>query len=38
MKVYHWIILGLTIMAAIWFVYRTGESQSRVDIPLDLNN
>lgn len=37
MKIFHWIILGLTIMAAVWFVYRTGESQSRADIPLDMN-
>lgn len=37
MKTVHWIILGLVIALATWFVYRTNELESRVDTRIDLN-
>jgi beta-galactosidase len=37
MKAVHWIILGLVIAMAIWFVYRTNELEPRVDANIDLN-
>jgi len=37
MKTIHWITLGLVVVAATWFVYKTRESQSRIDTYIDLN-
>jgi beta-galactosidase len=37
MKVVHWIILGLVIVMATWFVYRTNEGLPRADTCIDLN-
>ena len=37
MKIFHWIILGIVIVLATWFIYRTRESQPRVDTTIDLN-
>jgi len=37
MKVAHWIVLGITLFAATWFVYRTRDTQARVESSIDLN-
>ncbi len=37
MKTVHWIILSLAFILATWFIYRTRESQPRVDATIDLN-
>ncbi len=37
MKLFHWIILGLVIFLAVLVVYRTLETEPRVDTLLDLN-
>jgi beta-galactosidase len=37
MKAVHWIILGIVIAMATWFIYRTNELESRVDTFIDLN-
>jgi beta-galactosidase len=37
MKTVHWIILGLVIAMATWFVYRTMDAEPRVDTTIDLN-
>jgi beta-galactosidase len=37
MKVIHWIILGLVIVLATWFIYQTRDNQPRVDTTIDLN-
>jgi beta-galactosidase len=37
MKVLHWIILGLVIAMATWFVYRTNEVEPRINTNIDLN-
>lgn len=37
MKIYHWIILSLVFIMATWFIYRTRETQPRVDTTIDLN-
>ena len=37
MKAVHWIILGLVIAMATWFIYQTNELESRVDTYIDLN-
>jgi beta-galactosidase len=37
MKPAHWIVLSVTLLLAIWFVYRTREAQPRVDTAIDLN-
>ncbi|MDX2429681.1 MAG: glycoside hydrolase family 2 TIM barrel-domain containing protein [Bacteroides sp.] len=37
MKAAHWIVLVLTMMFAVWFVYRTRDSEPRIESALDLN-
>ena len=37
MKAVHWIVLSVTLIVATWFVYRTRETQPRVDTTIDLN-
>ena len=37
MKAAHWTALVITLMAATWFVYRTRDTQPRIDTPIDLN-
>lgn len=37
MKTAHWIILGLVFITATWFIYRTRETQPRIDTYIDLN-
>lgn len=37
MKIAHWIILSLTLIISIWFVYRTREKEPRTEISIDLN-
>ncbi len=37
MKAPHWIVLSMTLVAATWFVYRTRETQPRIDRTIDLN-
>ncbi len=37
MKLFHWIILGLVIFLAVVVVYRTMETEPRVDTLIDLN-
>ena len=37
MKVAHWIVLSLTMAFAIWFVYRTRDSEPRKESSIDLN-
>lgn len=37
MKLFHWIILGLVIFLAILVVYRTMETEPRVETAIDLN-
>jgi len=37
MKTVHWIVLSVTLIVATWFVYRTRETQPRVDTTIDLN-
>jgi beta-galactosidase len=37
MKAIHWIVLSVTLIVATWFVYRTRETQPRVDTTIDLN-
>jgi len=37
MKVAHWAVLVITLIAATWFVYRTRNTQARVNTPIDLN-
>ncbi|MEA3461654.1 MAG: glycoside hydrolase family 2 TIM barrel-domain containing protein [Bacteroidota bacterium] len=37
MKIVHWIILGLAIIMATWFIYQTREAQPRIDTTIDLN-
>ncbi|MEN8202131.1 MAG: glycoside hydrolase family 2 TIM barrel-domain containing protein [Bacteroidota bacterium] len=37
MKTIHWIILGLVVIAATWFIYNTRENQPRIETYIDLN-
>ena len=37
MKAVHWIILGLVMAMATWFVYRTMDAEPRVNTTIDLN-
>ncbi|RLD57830.1 MAG: hypothetical protein DRI97_04485 [Bacteroidetes bacterium] len=37
MKIVHWIILGLVIVLATWFIYQTRDTQPRIDTTIDLN-
>ncbi len=37
MKAAHWIVLSLTLILAVWFVYRTREIEPRTESSLDLN-
>ncbi len=37
MKIVHWIILGLVIVLATWFIYQTREAHPRIDTTIDLN-
>lgn len=37
MKAFHWIILGIAIFFATYFIYRTREYQPRNDTAIDLN-
>ncbi len=37
MKPFHWIILSVAFILATWFIYRTRDSQPRVDTAIDLN-
>ena len=37
MKAIHWIILGIVIFFATYFIYQTRESLPRVDALIDLN-
>jgi len=37
MKIIHWIILGLVIFLATWFIYQTRDVQPRIDTTIDLN-
>lgn len=37
MKAAHWIILSLTCIFSIWFVYRTRDTEPRKESSLDLN-
>lgn len=37
MKIVHWIILGLVIVLATWFIYQTRDSRPRIDTTIDLN-
>lgn len=37
MKIVHWIILGLVIFLATWFIYQTRDKQPRIDTTIDLN-
>ena len=37
MKIAHWIILGLTFIFSIWFVYRSRDTEPRKESSLDLN-
>jgi beta-galactosidase len=37
MKAIHWIVLSLTLVTATWFVYRTRDTQPRIETVLDLN-
>lgn len=37
MKITHWIILGVAITLATWFIYRTRETPPRVNTSIDLN-
>ena len=37
MRPLHWIALCIAFGVAIWFVYRTRESQPRTDENIDLN-
>ena len=31
MKAAHWIVFVLTLMFAVWFVYRTRDSEPRIE-------
>ena len=37
MKIVHWIILGLVIVLATWFIYQTRDTRPRIDTTIDLN-
>ena len=37
MKPAHWIVLSITLIVATWFVYRTRDTQPRVDTVIDFN-
>ncbi|MCK5135936.1 MAG: DUF4982 domain-containing protein [Bacteroidales bacterium] len=37
MKTIHWIILSIAFILATWFIYRTRETQPRIDTTVDLN-
>lgn len=37
MKVAHWIALIVVLVLATWFVYRTRDTQPRIDTSIDLN-
>lgn len=37
MKAAHWIILSLTLIISIWFVYRTRDVEPRLESYIDLN-
>ncbi len=37
MKIIHWIILGVVIVLATWFIYQTRELQPRIETTIDLN-
>ncbi len=37
MKAAHWAVLVLTLIMATWFVYRTRDTQPRIDTTIDLN-
>ena len=37
MKIVHWIILGLVIVLATWFIYQTRDNRPRIDTTIDLN-
>ncbi len=37
MRTIHWITLSAVFILAAWFIYRTRETQTRVDRPVDLN-
>lgn len=37
MKTIHWIVLGLVVIVSTWFIYKTRETQARIDTYIDLN-
>jgi beta-galactosidase len=37
MKTIHWIILGLVFFTATWYIYKTRETQPRIETYIDLN-